>query len=286
MVAYLERYAGELSRDGAEIRTGARVGGVTATDGGFTVRLQDGQSLSATALIAATGSFGHPHLPALPGQETYTGRITHAACYRSPQALAGRRVVVVGAGNSAVQIAYELAEHSRVTLASRAPVRFVPQRPLGRDLHFWFRLTGFDRLPLRRSADPPASPVLDPGRYRDALRRGRLDRRPMFARLAGEEVEWADGRRERVDAIVLATGYRPHLDYLDPLGALAPSGHPRHARGLSSTHPGLGFLGLEWQRTPSSNTLRGVGSDARHVVRGLVARLPRRNVAQGARRGD
>lgn len=64
------------------------------------------------------------------------------------------------------------------------------------------------------------------------------------------------------------------LPYLAGLGALSAGGRPRQRRGLSLTHPGLGYLGLEWQRTPSSNTLRGAGADARRVVAAL-ARHPR-----------
>ncbi|MFD7561462.1 NAD(P)-binding domain-containing protein, partial [Streptomyces sp. NPDC059835] len=64
--------------------------------------------------------FGRPHIPHLPGRETFAGRVLHAADYRSPAPFAGQRVVVVGAGNSAVQIAAELARDSRTTLATRA----------------------------------------------------------------------------------------------------------------------------------------------------------------------
>ncbi|MET9240947.1 NAD(P)-binding domain-containing protein [Nonomuraea sp. NPDC003709] len=271
VVAYLKQYAAGLVRRGTEIRTGTRVIEATADGGhGFVVRLADGQEVTVPRLISATGSFGRPYRPALPGQESFTGQILHAADYRAPEALAGQRVIVVGAGNSAVQIAYELAEHATVTLVSRAPIRFLPQRPLGQDVHFWFRVTGFDRLPLRRADRPPTGPVLDPGRYREALRSGRLERRPMFARLDGEKAEWADGRREGVDVVLLATGYRPNLDYLAPLGALSGDGRPRQAGGLSTTHRGLGYLGLEWQRTPASNSLRGVGADARYLLRKLA----------------
>ncbi|MFF0312205.1 flavin-containing monooxygenase [Streptosporangium sp. NPDC004379] len=275
VVTYLERYAAALIERGAELRTGARVQAVHLVGepgvSGFLVRLADGQELTAPAVIAASGSFGRPHRPALAGLDTFTGPVPHVADYRAPASLPGEHIIVVGAGNSAVQVAYELAAERRVTLASREPIRFVDQRPLGRDLHFWFRLTGFDRLPLARAEAPPASPVLDDGRYRRALRKGRYTRRAMFARLEGDHAVWPDGGRERVDAVLLATGYRPNLPYLTDLGALDDGGHPRQRRGLSLTHPGLGYLGLEWQRTPSSNTLRGVGADAAHVV-GMLAR--------------
>ncbi|MEV4836954.1 NAD(P)/FAD-dependent oxidoreductase [Nonomuraea sp. NPDC049486] len=277
VVVYLERYAAALVERGAELRTGARVDAVRPTgepDGtGFLVRLTGGEELAAPALVAASGSFGRPHRPALPGLGAFTGPVLHAADYRSPASLPGEHVIVVGVGNSAVQIAHELAAERRVTLAGRAPIRFVEQRPLGRDLHFWFRVTGFDRLPLARAEAPPASPVLDDGRYRRALREGRYARRTMFARLDGDRAVWPDGRSERVDAVLLATGYRPNLPYLAGLGALSAGGRPRQRRGLSLTHPGLGYLGLEWQRTPSSNTLRGVGADARRVVAALARHL-------------
>ncbi|WP_326640294.1 NAD(P)/FAD-dependent oxidoreductase [Streptosporangium sp. NBC_01755] len=287
VVDYLARYARDLGRGGAEIRTGARVTAVEADThrgargGGFAVHLADGSTLNAPTVIAASGSFDRPHLPVLPGRDGFTGQILHAAAYTGPLPYAGRRVVVVGAGNSAVQIAYELAETTTVTLATRTPIRFVDQRPLGKDLHFWFTLTGFDRLPARLVTTPPTVPVLDEGAYRQALRDGRLDRRPIFTRLDEGDVVWADGSREPVDVVLLATGYRPNLDYLNGLGALDERGHPRHDRGLSTTHPGLGFLGLEWQRTPASNTLRGVGRDARHLTGKLTTHLNTRRFRAG-----
>ncbi|WP_197043467.1 flavin-containing monooxygenase [Saccharothrix sp. NRRL B-16314] len=267
VVDYLARYAERLQVD---IRTGCRVEKVVAGDGGFEVPLEGGRRLSAGRVIAATGGFGTPYRPALPGLDRFTGSVVHAAEYRDPAPYEGQRVVVVGAGNSAVQIAVELASHAWVTLASRKPVKFVPQRPLGRDVHWWYSVTGVDRAPIGRWLPKQFStPVLDSGVYRAAIEAGRPDRRPMFAGLDASEVVWADGRREPVDAIVLATGYRPGLGYLEAMGALDSDGYPQHREGLSTTHRGLGYVGLEWQRTLASATLRGVGRDARYVVRRL-----------------
>ncbi|GAA3560823.1 hypothetical protein GCM10022419_046830 [Nonomuraea rosea] len=95
----------------------------------------------------------------------------------------------------------------------------------------------------------------------------------MFTRLDGDQVEWPDGRREPVDAVLLATGYQPNLPYLAALGALTADSRPRQRHGLSLTHGGLGFLSLEWQQTSSSNTLRGVGVDARRIVAALARHL-------------
>jgi putative flavoprotein involved in K+ transport len=267
---YLARYAAELD---VEIRTSVTVTAVRAQPGGgFVVETAGGDEIETAGLVAATGSFGNPYLPRLPGQDGFSGRILHAAGFRSPDAFAGERVVVVGGGNSAVQIAFDLAEVATTTIASRSPLQFVAQRPDGRDIHHRL-VAGFDDLPLEWLAPLLTSTlVLDPGTYREALASGLLDRRPMFTAFDGETVVWADGSRERVDSVVFATGYRPDLGYLQPLGALE-NGAPKHVGGVSTTHPGLAYTGIELQRSFSSNTLRGVSRDAAHVMAPVAAHV-------------
>ncbi|WP_425247505.1 flavin-containing monooxygenase [Streptomyces sp. NEAU-NA10] len=274
VVAYLTAYAGRLD---ADVRTGCRVAGVRRADEGFEVELVGGGRLAARAVVAASGTFGRPHRPALPGLEDFTGTVLHAADYRSPAPFAGQRIVVVGAGNSAVQIAAELAQVARVTLASRRPVRLARQRILGRDLHFWLARTGLDRAPLGRLLrTSPTQPVIDDGRYRAALAQRAPHRQALFTGIDGPKVSWPDGRREEVDTILLATGYRPDLPFLAGLdGALDDTGRPWQREGISLMHPGLAFVGLEWQRSLSSNSLRGVGRDAARVARHLAAHLAR-----------
>ncbi|MFD4114676.1 flavin-containing monooxygenase [Streptomyces niveus] len=272
VVAYLLRYAGRLD---AEIRTGHRVREVRPDGNGFTLTMADGSEIGARAVVAATGGFGRPKRPALPGLDSFTGNVLHVTDYRTPEPFAGQRVVVVGAGNSAVQIAAELAPRSRVTLASRAPVKWFKQRPLaGKDLHFWLRITGLDTAPLGRFQKAPATmAVIDNGRYRTALASGAPDRRPLFTGINGAELTWQDGTTEHVDTIVLATGYHPDLTYLAPLGTLDGQDRPRHRDGASLTHPALAYVGLEWQRSLSSASLRGVGRDAQRTARRLAAHL-------------
>ncbi|MEU1861800.1 flavin-containing monooxygenase [Streptomyces gardneri] len=273
VVAYLLRYAERL---GADIRTGRQVSSVRADGEGFTLRTVDGRQLGARAVVTATGGFGRPNRPALPGLDTFTGTVLHVSEYRRPEPFSGQRIVVVGAGNSAVQVAAELARVARVSLASRAPVRWFPQRPLGRDLHFWLNATGLDSAPLGRFQRRSATMALiDDGRYRAALAAQAPDRRPMFTRVDGPTVTWVDGAKEDVDAVVLATGYRPDLGYLAPLDALGEDGRPRHRDGASLAHPRLAHLGLEWQRSLSSASLRGVGRDARRAARRLAGQLRR-----------
>jgi putative flavoprotein involved in K+ transport len=271
VVGFLAGYADWL---GVEIRTGWRVAAVAADGDGFVVRSDDGRSVTGDAVIAASGSFVNPHRPQFTGQGQFGGRLLHVADYRSPEAFAGRRVVVVGSGNSAVQVGHELAEVADVTLAVRSPIRFWPQRRGGHDMHYWFRKLGVDLLPPAvLSRIVRAKPVFDTGDYRAGLASGRWTERPLFTEITADGVTWADGKAEPVDVVILATGYHPSVPYLAGLGALDATGSPIHKHGLSLTHAGLGFLGLEFQRSFSSNTLRGVHRDAAFVVRRLTQRL-------------
>lgn len=268
VVDYLRRYAEQLPVD---IHTGEHVGTVTHDNGVFTAHTDTAAIYRAPRLVAATGSFTTPVIPELPGHDTFTGTVLHARDYRSPKPFTGKHVIVVGAGNSAVQIAVELAAHATVTVASRQPVKFVPQRPLGRDIHFWFDITKLDSLPVGHLLiTVPTQPVFDTGHYRAALTAEHPRRLPMFTRLDGDSAVWPDGTRTRVDAIITATGYHPNLGYLSGIGALTDTGAPRHRKGISTTHPGLGYLGLEWQRSAASNSLRGVGRDADYLTRHLA----------------
>jgi putative flavoprotein involved in K+ transport len=274
VVAYLAAYADRLD---LPIELNTRVTAVRWTDGGFRVGTESGAEYRAPLVVSAAGGFGSPYRPPLPGLDSFAGTVLHASEYRRPEPFVGRRVVVVGAGNSAVQIATELAQVTDVTLASRTPVRFLPQRPLGADLHAWLHYTGVERLPLGRWMRQRTVRVLDPGRYRAAIGAGRPDRRRTFTRLTPDGVVWADGRVEAVDTVLLATGYRAQVTHLagcvGPGGASAvdPDGCPRHSAGVSTVVAGLGFVGLEGQRGIASATLRGVGRDASSVVRRLTA---------------
>jgi len=266
---YLERHAATLP---VAIQTNTRVVSVRENDRGFSVVTTGGRELQAGGIVAASGSFSNPYRPVLSGQHTFTGRLLHVAEYRNPSPYDGMRVIVVGAGDSAAQVANELARVAHVTIAARHPLRFIPQRIGDHDVHYWLSQTGFDSLPAPWLGKiGSGSLITDSVGVRQSLADGLLDVRPMFVGLDGDEVVWSENERERVDAIILATGYRPRLDYLRELGALDPRGAPLHVGGVSTTHLGLVYVGLEYQRSFASNTLRGVSADAAAVAAPLVA---------------
>ncbi|MEY4562449.1 MAG: hypothetical protein RLZZ618_1726 [Pseudomonadota bacterium] len=277
-MAYLTQYAAEQQ---VPIQSGSRVNEVRRrAEGVFEVH-EGGRVLLARAVIAATGSFERPRMPALPGQDDFRGTLLHSLAYQSPEAFTGQRVVVVGAANSGVQIAAELAGHARVSIAARRPPSLLRQRLLGIDVHAWWSAFGLDTAEVttwradifKRLHSKTGPSVLDAGIYREALASGHPDIRPMLQQFTPEGVVWADGTAEPVDAVIFATGFLPNLDYLAPLDAFDRHGAPRQKRGISTAVPGLYYVGLSYQRTYASATLRGVGPDARVVVDHLAEHL-------------
>ncbi len=258
-VAYLRSYAAHFR---LPVVTRARVSNVERTGQIFHLTTSQGRYQTRT-VIAATGFFGQPNLPYIPGQAEFRGQRLHSADYRRPEPFRGQRVVVVGGGNAAVQIGIELAEEARVTLASRHPIHYLPQQLLGQDIHFWLNLTGLDRT---QWLGDRTAPVFDRGSYRAAMAAGRPNWKPLFERFTATGVIWPDGRHEAVDTVIFATGYQPNLPYLAGLDALDNAGHVLHRKGVSTTVPGLYYVGLPRQRSVASATLRGVGADARVIV--------------------
>ena len=261
VVDYLRRYAKNLD---ADIRTGHRVTAVRRDGDGFTIQVEDGTELTAPIVIAASGAFGRPHRPALPGLDSFTGTVLHSADYREPSPFAGQRVIVVGAANTAVQIGYELAKVATVTLATRKPVKFAPQRPLGRDVHFWSVASGFDHLPIGHLL---AHHTAHAGQRRRPLPQAHHGRaNPTSAACSPPSTATRSPGPTAPANTSTPSCSPPATDPHCPTWTR----RPRQCRGLSTVHPGLGFVGLEWQRSFASATLRGVGRDARYVVRRLL----------------
>jgi putative flavoprotein involved in K+ transport len=268
VIAYLEQYAMHFA---LPVITDSRVQQVRKQNGIFDLITADGKQYQARSLIVATGSFNRPHVPQFPGQESFQGDLLHSAQYRNPLPYHGKHVAVVGAGNSAVQIAVELAQVAQVTLTSRNPLKFIRQQALGKDIHFWLKVTGVDTSRFGKSIGRAIS-VLDTGVYEAAIQAGKPIHKPLFTRFTSNGVIWSDGQHEPIEAVIFATGYEPNLEFLTDLEAAHQGGQPQHRFGIGNAD-GVYFVGLSGQRSLASATLRGVGADARFVVSHLVRYL-------------
>ena len=264
VVRYLEQYADAFQ---LPIRQSVRVEQVRKENGLFLLQASDGQHFNSKALVVCTGGFNRPFIPAVKGLERFRGQRLHSADYRNVDGFRDQRMVVIGAANSAVQIAYELARVSSVVLATKASIRFVPQKILGVDFHAWLKWTGLEKT---RWLNDQSTPVLDDGTYRRALRQGLFVRRPMFKEVTPTGVIWADGQHTEVDGLVFATGFRPNASFLEGLHKPGGEGLLAQHNGQAEHVPGLYFVGLPKQRNFASATLRGVGPDASHILPSLM----------------
>jgi len=229
------------------------------------------------SIICASGSFANPNLPDIAGMNDFNGQLLHSKEYKNDVAFRNKRVIVVGGGNSAVQIAVELANTADVTIATIRPLKFIPQLYLGKDLHFWLTRTGLDN---DRSAEGISllmdnfDGVIDNGFYQNAIAQNKPNHKKMFKKFTQTGVVWEDNTQEDVDVVIFATGYKPNFDYLNNLKVLDKSGKPMQEKGLNqSQHEKIYFVGLPWQTSFSSATIRGSGIDAEIVVQSLIKNL-------------
>jgi hypothetical protein len=268
MTAYLDAYADAFGLR-RRIRFSTSVASVEPQDGGrWRVRLHDGAAATYDAVVVANGHDWDPSWPELPG--TTTAQVSHAREYRTPDRFAGKRVLVIGAGQSAIEIATETAGvAARTVLSCRQAHYVVPRHFLGRpsdnldtDLMSrlpWPIVRAMFGLMLRAVHGRMEAYDLPPPRHRllerhppalsddflPALRAGAIVARPMLAALDGDRARFVDGSTEPVDEIVCATGYRISFPFLSR-DVVAPGGRSLalYRRVLAPEHPTLAFIGL------------------------------------------
>ena len=223
--------------------------------------------------MVATGPYHHPHILSFAAGLDPTIAQLHSSHYRNPGQLPDGDALVVGAGNSGAEIAVELAATRPTYLSGpdvgHAPIWLIHNRfslwladhllttdtHLGRRMHEGRRRRG-DPLVRLKPADIAAAGV---------------HRVPRVDGVAADGTpRLADGRRLEVAVVVWATGYRPDFGWID-LPIFDDAGNPIHHRGVVAASPGLYFLGLPFQYTPTSDHVGGVGRDAHHIAQHLAA---------------
>ena len=281
MADFLESYAQHFD---LLVRCGTRVDAVTPHDGGrYLVRAGE-HRLVADNVVVAMASYQRPWLPDFAAQLDDAVVQMHSADYRSPGQLRAGPVLLVGAGNSASEIAGELAAEHRVLMSGR-DVGHIPFRVEGLAarlglvrvvLRFLFHRVLTVDTPIGRRVRPT---VLARGgplirvKPKDLAAAG-VERVPRVAGAEQGRPVLADGRRLDVANVVWCTGFRPDFSWLD-----VPTGEhePDHRAGILPDHPGLCFVGLHFQYALSSTMVAGMARDAERIA-GHIAARPRRRL--------
>ncbi len=291
---YLRRYAHVFN---LPIDTGYRVERIThaPSDGGWAVTTNRG-TLAADTLVVATGIVANPRMPRFPGQERFAGRLGHSVEYRRPDGYAGRRVLVVGVGNSGAEIASEIAHAGgKVTVAVRSGANVVPLTLAGvpiQYLAYWVRklprgaqerivdlirlLTELRRgrpvLPRPGYSPLDAIPVIG-FHLVDAIAAGLIDVRGGVAELTADGARFTDGSAGRFDDIIMATGFGAAVGPLGSLIGIDAKGFARRRdRVVSPDQPGLYFVGHNYDATGG---LYNISRDAELASRLIAASLTR-----------
>ena len=235
---------------------------VDGEPGAFEVTTAAG-TVAARRVVIATGPFQVPVIPHLEGRVADRVQQLTTTEYRRPgQVPEGASVLVVGGGNSGVQIAHELAATNTVHLATSGRPRHAPQRPLGRDLFQLFDAAGLlDVEADTRRARSIQRQQLIIGTSRRALRRAGVVIRPRLVEFSGRRARFEDGSSFYADAIVWATGLRSDHSFVRVAGALDRTGQLVQRGGVGAV-PGLFTIGMAWQRGRGSALLGRVGIDA------------------------
>lgn len=296
VLAWLESYAQrfDLKR---HFRFGCAVQQVAPEpDGTWRVQLADGQQRRYRAVLVANGHLSDPRMASFPGR--FDGEQLHSHHYRTATPFADKNVLVIGIGNSAVDIAVDVCKSARRTLLStRRSAWVMPKYIMGIPTDRW---SGFFMRKLRLPT--PVSRTLvrwlaylvvgDQTRFgvprpQHAIWRehatisqellpycghGWIRVKPNVRQLAGHQVEFEDGSVESVDAIIYATGYRTRFPFLDPHLFQVTDEVPALYRRMAPPHlPGLFFVGL---LQPVGPTIPLVEVQARWLAAVLSGAMP------------
>jgi hypothetical protein len=238
-------------------------------DGTWEIELDHGETRSYDALLVANGHHWDPRWPepAFPGADTFTGTQLHAHSYVDNSLFAGKDVVIVGMGNSAMDLAVESSYVAANTyLSARKGAWIIPKYVFGKPVD---QLPNNPRVPfairqrmihqtIKTITGPPeryglpkpdhkfgeSHPTVS-GRILDRIAHGMIAPKPNIASLEGDRVRFTDGSEVHADVVVYCTGYKITFPFFDDGFLAAPDNHIELFRRVF--HPdiaGLYFIGL------------------------------------------
>lgn len=276
MADYLESYS---RRFHLPVRTGVRVERVSKSSGRFLIRA-GGERFEAENVVVAMANYQKPRIPAFAKDLDPSIQQIHSGEYRNPSQLGPGKALVVGAGNSAADIAIEVARTRPTFMAGKESghipfaiesffARFVAVRIVRFIGHHVLSLA----TPIGRRLRPKmlhrAAPLV---RVKPAdLVAAGVERVPRVVDVQRGLPVLGDGRALDVQNIIWCTGYESGFSWLD-LPVFETNGDPVHERGIVARVPGLFFVGLHYLYSMTSATIVGVSRDAKRIVDAIVAR--------------
>jgi putative flavoprotein involved in K+ transport len=270
---YLEAYAKKFA---LPVRFGRHVDSLIRHDEGYLVSAGNEQYVTEHVVVA-TGPYQHPKIPGFAAGLDPEIVQLHSCAYRNPSQLPEANVLVVGAGNSGAEISLDLAA-TRHTYLSGQNAGYIPIALIHNRLSLWLAdhvLTTDTRLGRKMSeAHRDRGAPLVRLKPKEIASAG-VEQVPRVESVVDGKPQLADGRVLDVAVVVWATGFRPDFGWIE-LPIFDDGGYPIHHRGVVDGAPGLYFLGLPFQYTPTSEHVGGVGKDARYISEYITVKSPSR----------
>ncbi|MDH3974010.1 MAG: NAD(P)-binding domain-containing protein [Deltaproteobacteria bacterium] len=187
------------------IKSNSAVSKISPIEGGFSVHTEEGKKYEAPVVVVATGVISNPHIPNIPGVRG-NDRVIHSREYGSFEGYRGRRVLIVGAGNSGAELTVELSGICKLTLATKSRLKFYSRT---KDLS---HIRGLSESLLKELI---SFKIID------------LMEKVEVEEIKGGTVLFSDGREKEFDKIIFATGYRPYLPDFESIPLkISKSGYP------------------------------------------------------------
>lgn len=245
---------------------------IVKNEGIFHVFTKSGEEFTSENIIIATGPFQKPVQPVFSTDLPEHIVQVHSAHYKNPSQLNEGTTLVVGGGNSGMQIAVELAGDRDVYLSLGKKPKFLPYEVANKSIFWWFSVLGISKLTvdsklgqILKKNDPIIGKEIKP-----LVKRGKVKILPRTSDHLGQKILFENGFELEPQNIIWATGYQSDYSWVEIPHIFDGKGRPIHDRGVTK-EKGLYFIGLSWQYRRGSALLLGVGDDAKFLAEKIEA---------------
>ena len=264
LIRYFEAYE---HRYNFPIKRPIIVNQVTKENGLFKIAGHN-QIFYSKTLVSATGTHQNPFIPAYPGRELFQGKQIHSSDYRNPREFAGKKVLIVGGGNSGAQILAEISKVAETKWVTLEDPHFLPEDIDGRYLF----IDATNRFLGKQTTSKPKmegkkfslSNIVQVESVKEALEREVFKANRPFSAFYETGVKWADCNTEDFDVVIWCTGFKSNLKHLEPLGVVE-NGIISTQYTRSIKEPSLWLVGYGSWTGYASATVYGVGKTARQT---------------------
>ncbi|HDR8500571.1 TPA: NAD(P)-binding domain-containing protein, partial [Bacillus cereus] len=224
--------------------------------------------LQTKKVIIATGAFQQPFIPSvLANLSSHIFQI-HSSQYKSPSQIPKGKVLVVGGGNSGMQIAVELAKTHEVTVSISHSLTFLPLQLFGKSIFNLLEKVGLLYAEINTKRGRWFQKRKDPifgFEGKKLIRNGAIKLQEKVVSASGNNIMFQNGDTYSAESVIWSTGFVQNYNWIEIEQAVNEKGFPNHIKGISPVK-GLYYIGLPWQSQRGSALICGVGKDAAYVL--------------------